>query len=534
MAVQEEYTELTFAQLNLDARLVDTLATSLDITKATLIQEKAIPLALLGKDILARAKTGSGKTFAYLLPIFHGILQRLPCQGTVAVIIVPTKELANQVEENVRILSASAAPSKITHVNLAKEEEVKDRLPSLLKSQPNIVVSTPSRLSDNCEHVTWTGVKYFVIDEADYILSFGYSEDLDKIIPMLPKVKQSFLMSATMSEEIENIKSLILRNAVVLKLEMGEDDQNLEGGGQKLEQFTIHISEESDKFLLAFAIFKLGLLKGKMILFVNECERGYKLKIFLEQFGVRACCVNPDFPLSCRQHVIEQFNRGVYDILIAPDISTGGTTNAKSEKSRESGMARGVDFKRVDVVINFDYPGSVDAYVHRIGRTARAGQSGTAISFITSEQDMQILDLTRAEQQKLGRVINDYAFDLALLDGYRYRMNDALRAVTRAVIKDTQMAELKAELANSEKLKTILPSSGKSEELSRLLRHDRKTTVRQQPHLKHIPEYLKAGSSSTALPQTRPNPIIRRSNKVGKPQKGKRSSKSTDPLKKKK
>lgn len=518
---QEELVEKSFSDLNLDARLVHTLAAN-GINKATLIQEKAIPLALLGKDILARAKTGSGKTFAYLLPIFHGLLQRLPCQGTIALIVVPTKELANQLEETVRTLSFAASPSKISHVNLAKED-TKDRQASLLKSQPNIVISTPSRLADNSASLIWSGINYFVIDEADYILSFGYSEDLDKIVPLLPKVKQSFLMSATISEEIEKIKSLVLRNAVVLKLEMGEED--LSEDGQKLEQFTIHITEDSDKFLLAFAIFKLGLLKGKMILFASDCERAYKLRIFLEQFGVRACCINPDFPLSCRQHIVEEFNKGVYDILIAPD-------DQSNAKSRESGIARGVDFKRVDVVINFDFPDNVESYVHRIGRTARAGQSGTAISFIVSNEDMKLLDSVKAHQESIGRSIGDYAFDLSLLDGFRYRMTDALRAVTRAVIKDTQLSELKAEMANSEKLKSLLPT--RSEEISRLLRHDRKTTVRQQPHLKHIPEYLSQSSSApSAIPQTRPNPS-RRSLKAANVKKSIRRPKSSDPLKKKK
>ena len=531
MTVQEEAAEKTFAELDLDGRLVDVLSRN-EITKPTLIQEKAIPLALLGKDILARAKTGSGKTFAYLLPILHGLLRDLPVSGTMAMIIVPTKELANQLEENLNLLSDAFAPVKLTFANLAAEDSV-DGQRKMLEAKPNIIVSTPSRVSNNSDHIAWLCIKYFVLDEADYILSFGYSEDLDKIIPLLPKVKQSFLMSATISEDIEKLKSFILRNAVILKLEMGDDEED--GEAKRLEQFTIQVSEDADKFLLAFAIFKLNLLKGKMIIFMDTTERAYKLRIFLEEFGVRSCCVNPDFPLSCRQHIVEEFNKGVYDILIAPDGHLIGM-------EKESGVARGVDFKRVDVVINFDFPETVESYVHRVGRTARGGLSGTAVSFIDPAKDLDVLERVRDYQEARNRPVNEYAFDMAQLDGFRYRMSDALRAVTKAIIKETQLNELKAEMANSAKIKAMAPN--RSEELSRVLRHDRKTAVRQQPHLKHLPEYLMSSTTGGSLPQTTPNPsrrMLKKHKKVDeRVHKGKKNGKKgkkpkkVDPLKKRK
>lgn len=515
----ESFSETSFTDLNLDPRLVSALKQA-DITKATLIQEKAIPLALVGKDILARAKTGSGKTFSYLLPILHNILlQKAPSGQTLCVIIVPTKELSIQLQESIELFVPSCFPLNITFANLSSEDH-KERLISAIRANPHILISTPSRIADNCQYVSWSTIKYFVVDEADYIFSYGYSEDLDKIIPLLPKLKQSFLMSATISEDIEKIKSLLLRNAVTLKLELGEREET-----GKLEQFSIQLQDDSDKFLLVFAIFKLSLLKGKMIIFARDVERAYKLRIFLEEFGVRSCCINPDFPLSCRQHIVEEFNKGAYDILIAPDSAT------TSSMCKESGIARGVDFKRVDVVINFDFPSSSESYVHRIGRTSRAGQSGTAVSFICSEDDNILLETIREEQKSLDRTIGNYSFDMTILDGFRYRMSDALRAVTRAVIKETQLMELKREMANSEKLKTLPPN--RTEELSRILRHDRKTTVRQQPHLKHIPEYLLQTAGPSPLPQTCPNPSRRSikasSAKVGKP--SSKKSRSVDPLK---
>lgn len=525
---QDLTSECSFADLKLDARLVEAL-NAIDISKATLIQEKAIPLSLIGRDILARAPTGSGKTLAYLLPILHGILhQSFAASQTTAIIVVPTNELSMQLEDTLSQLLTSRSSMRISYANLSKLD-CKVMLTCTLQTNPSIVVSTPYKLASNSELINWSEVKYFVIDEADYILPFGYSEDLDSIIPLLPKTKQSFLMSATISENIEKIKSVLLRNPAVLKLEMGDNDG---GGGQarsKLEQFTIRLKDDSDKFLLTFAIFKLSLLKGKMIVFVSNTERAYKLRIFLEQFGVKSCCINSNFPLSCRQHIVEQFNKGVYDILIAPEHDNEKVVASVNKVGHESGVSRGVDFKRVDVVINFDFPTSYESYVHRVGRTARAGQSGTAISFIYSEADAIVLDQARAKQEEVGNSIGDYSFDMSVLDGFRYRMSDALCAVTKHVIKQTQLAELKTELRNSEKLKTLLPN--RREELLKALRHDQRTAVRQRPHLKHIPEYLTQTCTPTPLPQTQPNAL------VVKPFKSKRKafgfaggSKSKDPL----
>jgi ATP-dependent RNA helicase DDX56/DBP9 len=384
-----------------------------------------------------------------------------------------------------------------------------------------------------------------VIDEADLILGFGYGPDMEQLVSAIPQTVHSLLMSASLTPEVDQLKQLLLRNAVTLKLEDPVDEQ------ENLKQFTIELSSQEDKFLLTYVILKLGLLKGKLLIFVNEVDRAYRLKLFLEQFGIRSCVVNAELPLASRHHIVEEFNKGVYDLLIASDqaVQLSQHTSAAPEKMQKKrskktmegeSMARGIDFKRVDVVLNFDFPSRVDSYIHRVGRTARAGLQGTAISFVCPSEDGPVLDLVRADvQERTGKELAPYAFDMKQIEGFRYRCQDAMRSVTGANVKEARLKDLKRELVASERLKTFFAERPKDLEL---LKHDKGLLAanKAKPHLKHVPEYLvksrpAALSDSTGetadtplklLPQTEPTP----SNRQLKAR-TQRKPKAKDPLK---
>ena len=313
---------------------------------------------------------------------------------------------------------------------------------------------------------------------------------------------------------------------------------------------------EDEKFLLAYVIFKLKLIKGKCIIFVADIDRCYRLKLFFEQFGIKSCVLNSELPVNSRLHVIEEFNKNVYDIIIASDehevlevrvkrrtkkprtdhgrltVSPGdeefhdgedkngalhddvASDNAeppeppkkpprKNKNSKEYGISRGIDFQSIACVLNFDFPTSSKSYTHRIGRTARAGKTGMALSFvvpaehyhrhkatstISAQHDEEILaKITKVEQME-GKEVKDYHFDMKQVESFRYRMNDALRAVTRIAIREARTRELRQELLKSEKLERHFEEN--PEELHHL-RHDGELrAARIQPHLRHVPEYL--------------------------------------------
>ena len=304
---------------------------------------------------------------------------------------------------------------------------------------------------------------------------------------------------------------------------------------------------EDEKFLLTYVIFKLQLVKGKCIIFVADIDRSYRLKLFLEQFGVKSCVLNSELPVNSRIHVVQEFNKNVYDIIIAADdqeILGGVTYKTKTVtadgvaadghadvlddsdveedlsgskkrkltgKDKDYGISRGIDFQNVACVLNFDLPTSSKSYMHRIGRTARAGKTGMALSFVipadqhgkhkptsipTTRHDEKILDRITKQQNKKGKV-RPYHFDMAQVESFRYRMNDALRAVTAVAIREARTRELKQELLKSEKLKRHFEEN--PEDL-RHLRHDNELrSARLQPHLKHVPDYLMPSKGKKGL-----------------------------------
>ncbi|CEI95689.1 hypothetical protein G6F70_005272 [Rhizopus microsporus] len=509
----------TFAAFDFDARLSKAIA-QLDYTRPTPVQAQAIPLALAGKDILARARTGSGKTAAYVLPILQKILVEKESSNATpsikALILVPTRELAEQVTTHInKFLLYTNQLIKV--INLAGTMSVQLQRP-LLAEKPDIIVSTPSKALTHLEAgnmVLSTSLTNLVIDEADLVLSFGYEDDLRKILSHLPKLYQCFLMSATFTKEIEEITTLLLRKPAVLELEDTEEEASL------LTQYIVQCTE-FEKFLFTFVIIKLRLIKGKILLFVNDIDRCYKLKLFLEQFSIKSCVLNSELPLNSRYHIVEEFNRGIYDYLIATDESKlkgeldsedeeddeedtkkDNKKKQKVKKDKEYGVSRGIDFQGVAAVINFDFPASSKAYTHRVGRTARGGNQGMSLSFVVTKDlvedrkdvgrgkgvhDEAVYERVKKQQEAKNAELKPYSFEKKNVSGFKYRVEDALKAVNKVAIKEARIKEIKQEILNSEKLKAHFEDKPKDLEF---LRHDHTLQpAKIQQHLKHIPSYL--------------------------------------------
>ncbi|KAJ4355523.1 ATP-dependent DNA/RNA helicase [Didymosphaeria variabile] len=508
---QEQTEKPTFSSFGLEPRLLQGIRNQ-KWSAPTTVQEKVVPLALEGKDILARSGTGTGKTAAYLLPILDKILRRTEKRVTSSLILVPTKELALQVSR-LAVRLAAYCGQDVRVQNLAgKESDAVQR--AKLAELPDIVVATPARAAANIGALSLKSLATLVVDEADLIFGYGFKDDLEIVSQNMPKGVQIFLMSATLSTDVEAVQALFCRDPVILKLD------DLEKDAQLVKQYVIPCAEQ-DKFLLAYSLFKLQLIRGKTIVFVGDTDRSYRLKLFLEQFAIKSCVLNSELPLASRLHIVEEFNKNIYNILITSDDTelVGSITKDSESESRprkkkakleggktDSGVSRGIDFRDVSCVVNFDLPTTYRAYFHRIGRTARAGKSGTAISFMIpkdqyrkhksttfagSENDEEILKKIDKHQQP-GQKIEDWTFDMKRLEPFRYRFADALRAVTRIAVREARIKEIRMELTKSQKLSRYFEEN--PEELEHL-RHDQTLNhpARIQPHLKHVPDYLLPG-----------------------------------------
>lgn len=548
----------TFADLSLDPRLLQSLAQQ-KFSAPTLVQSKTIPLALSSKDVLARAQTGSGKTLAYLLPAVHSILERKAAatkktKAITTLILVPTKELANQVASVVKDVTSHCA-GQVTCENITRKEDA-NVTKARLAETPDIVIATPAGANQcvNTEALKLSELRLLIVDEADLVLEYEYAEDLQAITQSLPRGVQKLMMSATLKTEVDTLTQMFFPEGT-------EGPQILDLSGEEakekptLAQYTVRTAED-EKFLLIYAIFKLQLIKGKFIVFVADIDRCYRVKLFLEQFGIRSCVLNSELPVNSRLHVVEEFNRGVYDIIIASDEaevvgaedSKGGkkqkvqeaeedeeddeegqgqneaeaegeqkdTRPAKkqrrSKKDREYGVSRGIDFRYVTCVLNFDLPTTNKSYTHRIGRTARAGQTGMALSFYVPTElyrrhkptsieqcknDEEVLAKIVKKQGEKGQEVKEWDVKWSSLEGFRYRLTDALRSVTRIAVREARTKELRNELIKSEKLKRHFEEN--PDDLKHL-RHDTDThAVRQQPHLRHVPEYLLPSGGKQAV-----------------------------------
>ena len=548
------------------------------LTRPTLVQSKCLPLAMnAGRNLLVRARTGSGKTLAYALPVLQKVLQqsppRTPPHSVVAIVLVPTRELCAQVHDTFVQLTyycADVVHMAVLSVGRGDPDE-RERQEARLRDAPHILIATPNALWTQLQKPPSTGssslkeqcsaLEILVLDEADLILSFGYETDVRELLPCLPRIYQGMMLSATLQMEGALKQLVLLPNPVVVTLEEEETEPRDARSGP-LKQFYLALPN-ADKRLLLYVFLKLGLLKGKGLFFVNTTDAGYRWKLFFEQFHIRSAVLNAELPFRSRMNIIEQFNIGNFDYLIATDASTDAAAPSSApdsalveekkdaaplKKSKRSidcayGVSRGLDFRHVAFVVNVDLPPNPQSYAHRIGRTARAGAKGVAVSLINSDapEELALLQEIQASQPRIPRAgastdtlaaadvvaDDDDAFDqpqpvpldfpLASLEGFRYRVEDVARAVTKVAVRQTRVAEFSAELRNSERLQAHFADDPQLQQL--LLAHDRTAThvSRVQAHLQHVPNYLLPRGMQVANLSRRKKKRVRRATKEKDP-----------------
>lgn len=536
MADSDEKKLLNFHHMELDDRILKGIA-KLGWLYPTLIQEKAIPLLLEGKDVLVRARTGSGKTAAFSIPIIQRILnqkQDSKEQQTTVVILAPSKDLCHQIAKVIEDLTIKCG-RLVRCVDLSTKID-KVALKHMLAERPDIVVSTPAKLVAQLQERN-ISVKYslktLVVDEADLMFSFGFENDLKAVLDFFPSVHQSILASATLEKDVLELKKIILHNPVILRLEEPEM-----APASQLAHYHI-LAEEVDKASVLYTLFKLQLVKGKSIIFVDSIDRCYRLKLFLEQFSIRSCILNSELPAKIRCHTVNQFNQGLYDIIIASDelhVLDPSISEKKKGKKKmikqlskqvesEAGVSRGIDFQFVSNVINFDFPKDVNAYIHRAGRTARGNNTGSVLSLV-SAAEKELMDAVENHLNpghlESDQVLKSYQFKMDEVEPFRYRARDAWRAVTKFSIREARIKEIKTEMFNSEKLKSFFEENPRD---LQALRHDRTLhTVKVQEHLGDVPEYIVPDSLKHVTG------IVTRRKKSFVPKKRRSDDKANNPL----
>lgn len=337
----------------------------------TPIQMQAIPPALAGRDILGSAQTGTGKTAAFSIPLIAGLLGS---QQNLALVLTPTRELATQIMDVMRKLIGSN--SNLTSALLIGGEPMGPQFRQL-NARPRLVVGTPGRINDHISRgsLKLQNTQYLVLDETDRMLDMGFGPQLDEIVKHIPANRQTFMFSATLPNEIVKRSQKYLRNPERISVgPIGLPTFNI-------TQKTVRLND-TEKY--STLLTELHERQGSIIVFVNTKRGAERLAIKLYDDGHEADAIHGDLKQRRREQVIREFRNKDYRIMVATDVA-----------------ARGLDIPHIEHVINYDVPQSPEDYVHRIGRTARAGREGCAISFV--------LPKDRAKWQAIDNLLNPNA-----------------------------------------------------------------------------------------------------------------------------
>ena len=576
--------------LGLDDRLVRSCRAR-DLRFPTHAQIRSIPLTLKGLDVSCRAHTGSGKTLAYLLPSLHKVFladkkknasERRSIACPRVVILVPTKELATQVRKECQEVlkhckdgNGDAQVTKQYRVGeLPQGSSSSAAVREAARNCPDVLVSTPARVAQCLKDklfppksINGDGLEMMVLDECDLLLSFGHEKDIKYVFERCREGVQTVMVSATTtSEEVGNLKSLLLSKPAEVDCDDVEEMEQRKREEREIKKelkkkkkplithFGLEIKKgKNDKLLYLMALLRLGLCKKKILIFVKDADEAVRARLFLHKFGVLCVALHSELPANSRAHILEEFNRGVHDVLIAAadDDSSNSldgsnandkenakedeeneqpTRKSKKERKKEKekrnqaakkdsefGVSRGVDFKKVHTVINFEVPKTFEAYQHRVGRTGRAGATGVAITFFgpSDEEAYHILlkgyadsaaaeakeDDEEDEQDEQDKEDSDNflkpfeRLPKEATEALRYRAEDTLRAISKSAVKDARLRELRVELLNSERLASHFEEN--PDDLN-LLRHDSSISKREDTnkHLSHLPAYLRNASKN--------------------------------------
>jgi len=373
----------------------------LGFTRPTPIQLDAIPPAMEGKDLIACAMTGSGKTAAFLLPILHRLLDK-PRRTTRALVITPTRELASQILQDLNELAVHTpltAASVFGGVGMGPQEHA-------FRAGVDVIIATPGRLLDHFRmpYAKLDKVEFLVLDEADRMLDMGFLPDIKRVLKHIPPKRQTLFFSATMPPPIMQLSRDMLHNPVKINIE--RVSQTATG----ITQAAYPVPQELKSQLL-LAILKGGLIKEALVVSRTK-HRANRLWEFLDKNGISASRIHGNRSQNQRVEALEGFKSGKYRILVATDIAS-----------------RGIDVEALGHVINFDVPVAAEDHVHRVGRTARAGLTGEAFTFVSPQEEPDLKAIERLAGKPLPRVtLPDFNYTAKISEKLEVPLKDRLAA----------------------------------------------------------------------------------------------------------
>ena len=369
---------MTFKELNIIQPILKAIEEK-GYTEPTPIQQKAIPAALSQRDVLGCAQTGTGKTASFAIPIIQ-LLQtdsgREKRKGVKALILTPTRELALQISE---CIDEYAQYTQICHGVIFGGVNQRPQV-NMLQKGTDILVATPGRLLDlmNQGYLCLEQVKYFVLDEADRMLDMGFIHDIKRILPKLPKEKQTLFFSATLPETILSLTHSLLKNPV--KITITPDSPTVDA----IEQF-VYFVEKAEKGHLLISLLREA--KGQSVLIFSRTKHNAdRIVRILGKAGIGSQAIHGNKSQAARQSALGNFKSGKTRVMVATDIA-----------------ARGIDINELPIVINYDLPDVPETYVHRIGRTGRAGNTGTALTFCSQEERKLVNSIQKLTGKNLCR-----------------------------------------------------------------------------------------------------------------------------------
>ncbi len=374
---------MMFTDLGLAEPILRAIAAE-EYETATPIQAQAIPHVLEGRDVLGCAQTGTGKTAAFALPILHRLSQNKPTGRNLprALVLAPTRELATQISDSFRTYGRHLRISGTTIFGgVGQMPQVKN-----LRRGVDVVVATPGRLLDlmNQGHVNLSALEVLVLDEADRMLDMGFIHDIRKIVAATPAERQTLLFSATMPTEIRQLAQSLLSDPVSVQVKAPTVTVD------RINQSVYFVGKSDKPRLLAELVTSLGVSRG--IVFTRTKHGADRLVRQLHQAGIKAVAIHGNKTQNARQQALDQFQRGKVGLLVATDIAS-----------------RGIDVDGITHVVNYDLTHEPETYVHRIGRTARAGASGAALSFCDEEEVGNLRAIERMIRRSIA-VVSDHPY----------------------------------------------------------------------------------------------------------------------------
>ncbi|MEA4983515.1 MAG: DEAD/DEAH box helicase [Paludibacter sp.] len=335
---------------------------AMNFKETTPVQEQTIPVILDKKDVIACAQTGTGKTAAFILPLLHNLQSEQHAGEKInAIIMAPTRELAQQIDQQMEGFSYFTPFSSVA-VYGGNDAQAWDVQRRGLQKGADVVIATPGRMLShiNLYDIDFSGVKYFILDEADRMLDMGFYDDIMQVVKRLPKDRQTIMFSATMPPKIRTLAKTILRNPVEVKIAVSRPPESIEQSA--------YICHEAQKQGIIRHLFA-GREVSKVLIFSGSKLKVKELYKTFHRMGLSVGEMHSDLEQNQRDHIMREFKNNRVNILVATDI-----------------VSRGIDIDDITMVINYDVPHDAEDYVHRIGRTARASAKGKSITFVAEEE----------------------------------------------------------------------------------------------------------------------------------------------------